>query len=99
MKTVTIKEFVEVAKENFVSVESTDHYGISLDIPYAKVEYEPEFDELVFVAVDRETGKSESRTTYSVGECVLEIFYNDKYQEYMIKFVGKVPDLIVKKIG
>lgn len=29
----------------------------------------------------------------------MEIFYNDKYHEYMIEFVGKVPDLIVKKIG
>ena len=99
METVTVKEFVEAVTGKFVSVESTDHYGISLDTPCAKVEYEPEFDELVFKAVDRETGKSESRTTYSVGECVLEIFYNNKYQEYMIKFVGKVPDLIVKKIG
>ena len=63
------------------------------------MEYEPEFDELVFKAVDRETGKSRSRTTYSVGECVMEIFYNDKYHEYMIEFVGKIPDLIVKKIG
>ena len=29
----------------------------------------------------------------------MEIFYNDKYHEYMIEFVGKVSDLIVKKIG
>lgn len=99
MKTVTVKAFVEAVTGNFVSVESTDHYGISLDIPCAKVEYEPEFDELVFVAVDNETGKSTSRTTYSVGECVMEIFYNEKYQEYVIEFVGKMPNLIVKKIG
>ena len=64
METVTVKEFVEAVTGKFVSVEkSTDHYGISLDIPCAKVEYEPEFDELVFKAVDRETGKSTSRTT------------------------------------
>ena len=62
MKTVTVKAFVEAVTGKFVSVESTDHYGISLDIPCAKVEYEPEFDELVFKAVDRETGKSRSRT-------------------------------------
>lgn len=99
MKTVTVKEFMEAVAGNFISVESRDHYGISLDIPCAKVEYEPEFDELGFVAVDNETGKRTSRTTYSVGECAMEIFYNDKYQEYIIEFVGKVPDLIVKKIG
>lgn len=29
----------------------------------------------------------------------MEIFYNEKYQEYMIEFVGKAPDMIVKKIG
>lgn len=46
METVTVKEFVEAVTGKFVSVESTDHYGISLDIPCAKVEYEPEFDEL-----------------------------------------------------
>lgn len=98
MKTVTVKDFMEAVAGNFISVESTDHYGISLDIPCAKVEYEPDFDELAFVAVDRETGKSASRTTYSVGECVMGIFYNDKYQEYMIEFVGNVPGLIVKRI-
>ena len=37
MKTVTVKAFVEAVTGNFVSVESTDHYGISLDIPCAKV--------------------------------------------------------------
>lgn len=99
METVIVKAFVEAVTGSLVNVESTDHYGISLDIPYAKVEYEPEFDELVFVAVDTETGKSTSRTTYSVGECVMEIFYNEKYQEYMIEFVGKAPDMIVKKVG
>lgn len=38
METVTVKEFVEAVTGKFVSVESTDHYGISLDIPCAKVE-------------------------------------------------------------
>ena len=27
------------------------------------------------------------------------ISYNEKYQEYMIEFVGKAPDMIVKKVG
>lgn len=99
MKTVTVEEFVKAVTGSLVNVESVDHYGISLNITCAKVEYEPEFDELTFVAVDRETGKSASRTSYCVGECIMGISYNEKYQEYMIEFVGKAPDMIVKKIG
>ena len=92
MKTVTVEEFVKAVTGSLVN-------GISLNITCAKVEYEPDFDELAFVAVDRETGKSASRTSYCVGECIMGISYNEKYQEYMIEFVGKAPDMIVKKVG
>ncbi len=54
VKEVTAQELVSAFEGKHVSISPTDHYGISINMYHATLEYEEESNELWFVSRDNE---------------------------------------------
>lgn len=96
MREVTAKEFYEAFEDKLVKVEAPEHYGISIDMDKAKIEYYEDSHEISFTAGNYDTDGI-GTVTLNLDDAIDCIEVDDKENEpvYYISFVGYMADIVV----
>lgn len=98
MREVTVKELVEAFEGKLVSIESPEHYGISIEMDKASIEYDEDTDELTFTAGNYNHDGIGS-ISIDVADSVDIIEVDDEEDEpvFVISFTGYMSDVTITR--
>lgn len=98
MREVTIKELVKAFEGKLVSIESPEHYGISIDMDKASIDYHEDTDELTFTAGNYNHGGIGS-ISIDVEDSIDIIEIDDVEDEpvFVITFTGYMSDIRITR--
>ena len=98
MREVTVKELVEAFKDKLVTIESPEHYGISIDMDKASIEYDEDTNELTFTAGNYNHDGIGS-ISIDVADSIDIIQIDDEEDEpvFIISFTGHMSDIRITR--
>lgn len=95
---ITAKELFKTFEDQLVTIESPEHYGISIDMDKAGIDYHEDSNELTFTAGNYNHGGI-STVSIDVDECIESIQVDDDDNEpvFTITFTGYMPDIMITR--
>ena len=98
MREVTVKELVDAFKDKLVTIESPEHYGISIDMDKASIEYDEDTNELTFTAGNYNHDGIGS-ISIDVADSIDIIQIDDEEDEpvFIISFTGYMSDIRITR--
>lgn len=98
MREVTVKELVKAFEGKLVTIESPEHYGISIDMDKASIEYDEDTNELTFTAGNYNHGGIGS-ISIDVEDSIDIIEIDDDEDEpvFVISFTGYMSDVTIRR--
>lgn len=96
MREVTVQELVKAFEEMTVNVESSDGYGVSINMTKAKISYDEDFDELTFTSGNHNYDGVAS-ISYNVADCIECITFYESDRIYVIEFSQYMSDVEIRK--
>lgn len=92
----TVQELVKAFEGMTVNVESSDDYGVSVNMTKAKISYDEDFDELTFTSGNHNYDGVAS-ISYNVRDCIECITLDEDNGTYTIEFSQYMPDVEIRK--
>lgn len=98
MRKVTAKELMEAFEGQLVNIEAPEHYGISIDMDKASIDYHEDNDEITFTVGNYNHGGIGS-ISINVEDSIESIQVDDEEEEpaFTITFAGYMPDIVVTR--
>ena len=98
MREVTVQELVKAFDGQLVKVEAPEHYGISIDMDKASIDYHEDNDEITFTAGNYNHGGIGS-ISINIEDSVSSIEIDDEEDEpvFVISFNGYMSDIVVTR--
>ncbi|MGN8630697.1 hypothetical protein ACTNEW_03705 [Blautia sp. HCP3S3_G3] len=98
MREVTVQELVKVFDGQLVKIEAPEHYGISIDMDKASIDYHEDDNELSFTAGNY-NHDGIGTVSVDVDECIESIQLDDNEDEpvYTITFTGYMSDIMITR--
>lgn len=98
MREVTVQELVKAFEGQLVQVETPEHYGISIDMDKASIDYHEDNDEITFTAGNYNHGGIGS-ISINVEDSISSIEIDDEEDEpvFVISFNGYMSDIVVTR--
>ena len=98
MREITAKELFKAFEGQLVKIEAPEHYGISIDMDKASIDYHEDDNELSFTAGNYNHGGI-GTVSIDVDECIESIQVDDDEDEpvYTITFTGYMPDIMITR--
>lgn len=98
MRKVTVKELVKAFENKIVSIESPEHYGISIDMDKARIEYDEDTDELTLTAGNYNHDGIGSISIDVVDSIdIIEIDDEEDEPVFVISFTGYMSDIRITR--
>ena len=98
MREITAKELFEAFDGQLVNIEAPGHYGVSIDMDKASIDYHEDNNELSFTAGNY-NHDGIGTVSVDVDECIESIQLDDNEDEpvYTITFTGYMPDIMITR--
>lgn len=98
MREVTVKELVKAFEGQLVNLEAPEHYGISIDMDKASIDYHEDSNEITFTAGDYNHGGI-GTVSINVEDSIVSIEIDDEEDEpvYLISLNGYMADIVVTR--
>lgn len=98
MREVTVQEFVKAFEGQLVNLEASEHYGISIDMDKARIEYHEDSDEITFTAGNYNHGGIGS-ISINIEDSISSIEIDDEEDEpvFVISLNGYMADIVVTR--
>lgn len=98
MREVTVKELVEAFENKLVSIESPEHYGISIEMDKARIEYDEDTDELTFTTGNyNHDGIGSISIDVEDSIDIIEIDDEEDEPVFVISFTGYMSDVTIRR--
>ena len=98
MREVTVKELLAAFEGKLVNIEAYEHYGISIDMDKASIEYHEDTNEITFTAGNY-NHDGISSVHINVDDCIESIEINEEDDEpvFVISFTGYMSDITITR--
>lgn len=98
MREVTARELMEAFEGKLVNIEAPEHYGISIDMDKATIDYHEDSNELTFTAGNYNHGGI-STISIDVEDSIASIQVDDDEDEpvFVISFNGYMSNIVVTR--
>ena len=98
MREITAKELVKAFEGQLVNIEAPEHYGISIDMDKATIDYHVDNNELTFTAGNYNHGGI-STVSIDVEDSIASIEIDDDEEEpaFTITFAGYMPNIVITR--
>lgn len=98
MREVTAKELAVAFEDKLVKIESPEHYGISIEMDKASIEYDEDTDELTFTAGNYNHDGIGSISIDVVDSIdIIEIDDEEDEPVFVISFTGYMSDIRITR--
>ena len=98
MREVTIKELVKAFEGKLVSIESPEHYGISIEMDKVSIEYDEDTDELTLTAGNyNHDGIGSISIDVEDSIDIIEIDDEEDEPVFVITFTGYMSDVTIRR--
>lgn len=98
MKEVTVKELAVAFEGQLVNIEAHEHYGVSIDMDKARIEYDEECNELTFTAGNY-NHDGIGTVSIDVENCIESIEIDEEKDDpvFIISFTGYMSDITITR--
>ena len=98
MKEVTAKELAVAFEGQLVNIEAHEHYGVSIDMDKARIEYDEECNELSFTAGNYNYDGI-GTVSIDVDDCIESIEIDEEKDDpvFIISFTGYMSDIAITR--
>ena len=98
MREVTAKELAVAFEGKLVKIESPEHYGISLDMEKACIDYNEDFNELIFTAGNyNHDGIGSVSIDVADSIDIIEVDDDEDEPVFVITFTGYMSDVTITR--
>ena len=98
MKEVSVKELVSAFEGQLVNIEAHEHYGISIDMDKASIDYHDDNNEITFTAGNY-NHDGIGTISIDVDDCIENIEIDEEKDEpvFIISFTGCMSDITITR--